>query len=226
MRKTAIIVAGGAGIRMGTATPKQFLPLMGRPVLFHTLQAFFLAYDDLDVVLVLPAEHLESGRSLVATWFPERPVRITTGGATRFHSVQNGLKLVTEDSILFVHDGVRCLVSPALIRRCYEQALHQGSAIPVVASRDSIRLLGPDGHASFDRDRVMLVQTPQTFQGRLLVPAYQVAYQEGFTDEATVAESFGHTVSLTEGEEENIKITRPADLLMAAQLLEQRAKHS
>ncbi len=222
MRKYAVIVAGGAGARMGAAVPKQFLLLRDKPVLWYTLEAFLGAYDDMLVVLVVPAEHMEAALAVVtATRAPER-VRLTEGGLTRFHSVQNGLKLIKEECVIFVHDGVRCLVSGDLIQRCYEQAVALGSAIPVVDSKDSVRLVTGEGNEAVDRNRVKLVQTPQTFLSTILLPAFNVEYREAFTDEATVAEAAGHKVQLVEGEINNIKITTPIDLVIAEKMLETR----
>jgi 2-C-methyl-D-erythritol 4-phosphate cytidylyltransferase len=129
------------------------------------------------------------------------------------------LKLAEGESIIFVHDGVRCLVSNELIRRCYAKAVKEGSAIPFIPSKDSVRLLTDSGSEVADRNNVMLVQTPQTFQSDILLPAFNVEYKEEFTDEATVVEAAGNKVSLVEGEENNIKITRPVDLIVAEQLL-------
>ncbi|HEV2481635.1 MAG TPA: 2-C-methyl-D-erythritol 4-phosphate cytidylyltransferase [Puia sp.] len=219
MKKYAVIVAGGAGTRMGTDTPKQFLELCGRPILWYTLNTFLSAYEDMPVVLVAPEHHQETTRALVATTaFPAR-IEIVAGGATRFESVRNGLATISEESVIFVHDGVRCLVSRELIHRCYAAALQYGSAIPVVDSKDSVRLLTPNGNEAIDRHRVKLVQTPQTFLSKLLIPAYRVAYREGFTDEASVVEAAGHPIHLVEGELDNIKITVPADLTVAERVL-------
>jgi 2-C-methyl-D-erythritol 4-phosphate cytidylyltransferase len=219
MKKYAVIVAGGSGSRMGSAVPKQFLLLGGRPVLWHTLEAFLGAYEDLKIVLVVPSEHMEMALGVVgATRGPER-VQLTAGGNTRFYSVRNGLEMIKEDSVIFVHDGVRCLVSGELIRRCYEQAVSLGSAIPVVDSKDSVRLVTEGGNEAVDRSRVKLVQTPQTFLSTILLPSFRVEYREEFTDEATVAEAAGYKVELVEGEINNIKITTPIDLLIAEGLI-------
>jgi 2-C-methyl-D-erythritol 4-phosphate cytidylyltransferase len=219
MKKYAVIVAGGSGSRMGSAVPKQFLLLRDKPVLWYTLEAFLGAYDDMKVVLVVPSEHMEAAIAVVdATRAPER-VQLTTGGSTRFHSVRNGLDMIKEDSAIFVHDGVRCLVSKELIHRCYEQAVLLGSAIPVVDSKDSVRLVTEIGNVVVDRSRVKLVQTPQTFLSTILLPSFRVEYREEFTDEATVAEAAGHKVQLVEGEINNIKITTPIDLLIAEGLM-------
>lgn len=224
MKKYAIIVAGGTGKRMGRAIPKQFLLLHDRPVLYYTIKAFLEAYEDLEIILVFPEEFTDMGKEIIDAYFDYSRIRVTFGGETRFHSVQNGLKLVEEESIVFVHDAVRCLVSTDLIHRCYQNALHMGSAVPVVVSKDSVRLLNEEENDNevLDRNKVVLVQTPQTFHSKILLPAFQIDYKERFTDEATVVESFGLKISLVEGEEDNIKITRPVDLLIAEALLEEQ----
>ena len=226
MKKYAIIVAGGSGIRMGNSVPKQFLLLKGKPVLYYTLKVFLEAYNDLQVVLVLPADYTDMGQEIIDAFFDKERIRITAGGDTRFQSVKNGLSLIDEESIIFVHDGVRCLITPALIRACYEQAKRQGSAIPAVSATDSIRIIdAQSGHSSIDRNRVKIIQTPQTFRGDLLIRAFELPYQEIFTDEATVVEYSGEKVYLIEGDYANLKITRPVDLLLAATILQNRSNH-
>ena len=224
MKKYAIIVAGGTGRRMGRAIPKQFLLLHDKPVLYYTLKAFLEAYEDLEIILVLPEEYSDMGKEIIDAYFDYSRVMVTFGGETRFHSVQNGLKLVQRESIIFVHDAVRCLVSTELIQLCYEHTLQMGSAVPVVRSRDSIRFLNEEENDNevLDRDKVVLVQTPQTFHSKILLPAFEIDYKERFTDEATVVEAFGLKISLIEGDENNIKITRPVDLLIAEALLEEK----
>ena len=220
MNKYAIIVAGGTGTRMGAALPKQFLLLKGRPVLYYTLKTFLESYDDLQIILVLPIEYTNMGQEIIDAYFDKSRIRIAAGGDTRFQSVKNGLTLIENESIIFVHDGVRCLLSTELIHRCYIQTVKTGTAIPVIVSKDSIRLLIDEGNESFDRSKVMLIQTPQTFHSKILLPAFQIDYKDKFTDEATVVEAYGMKVSLVEGEENNIKITRPLDLLIAEKILE------
>jgi 2-C-methyl-D-erythritol 4-phosphate cytidylyltransferase len=227
MKKWAIIVAGGSGQRMGQALPKQFLLLGERPVLSYTIEAFLQAYDDIQIVLVLPADFVSMGRQLVDTEFAGKNIQLTTGGVTRFDSVKNGLQLTDRESIVFVHDGVRCLVTPQLIRRCYEKAIVTGAAVPAVTAKDSIRLRSGLPHTDevttvLNRDQVLLVQTPQTFFGHWLHDAFSLSYQEHFTDEATVLEQSGHSICMVEGEETNIKITRPIDLLLAERYLQER----
>lgn len=220
MFKYAIIVAGGTGTRMGTPLPKQFLMLHGKPVLYYTLKTFLDSYPDLHIILVLPETYTDMGQEIIDAYFDKERIRITTGGDTRFQSVKNGLALVEKESIIFVHDGVRCLLTKDLIERCYRSALETGSGIPVLPSRDSVRLVRDNGSDALDRNRVVLVQTPQTFHSKIILPAFQIDYKDKFTDEATVVEAFGMQVTLVEGEEKNIKITRPQDLAVAASLLQ------
>jgi 2-C-methyl-D-erythritol 4-phosphate cytidylyltransferase len=220
MDKYAVIVAGGSGTRMGGNLPKQFILLKDKPVLYYTLKTFLDAYDDLQIILVLPVDYTDMGQEIIDAYFDKERIRITAGGDTRFQSVKNGLTLVEKESIVFVHDGVRCLLSTALIHRCYQGAVETGSAIPVITSKDSVRLLTEDGNDALDRNKVMLVQTPQTFHSKILLPAFQIDYKDKFTDEATVVEAYGLKVSLVEGEENNIKITRPVDLMIAESILE------
>ena len=219
MKKYAIIVAGGTGTRMGSNTPKQFLLLNDKPILYYSVNAFLEAYDDVQIILVLPEDYTDMGREIIDAWFDYSRIQVTAGGETRFHSVQNGLQLVEEDGIVFVHDGVRCLVTPDLIRRCYEKALENGSAIPVVPAKDSVRLLLDEDNEAIERSKIVLVQTPQTFHSKILSAAFEIDYKERFTDEATVVEAYGLKIQLVAGEETNIKITRPIDLLLAEQIL-------
>jgi 2-C-methyl-D-erythritol 4-phosphate cytidylyltransferase len=223
MTKTAVIVAGGSGQRMGSQTPKQFLLLQGRPLLWHTLQVFLDSFHDMQIILVLPPFFMEEGKRICADLPAGDRIRFAEGGATRFHSVQNGLGLITRSSVIFVHDAVRCLVTTSLIQRCYQQALEKGSAIPAVAATDSVRIINDHTHTVADRNRVRIIQTPQTFLSDILLPAFNQDWLEAFTDEATVVEASGKEVFLIEGEYENIKVTRPADLLVAETILKERA---
>ncbi|MFZ1857122.1 MAG: 2-C-methyl-D-erythritol 4-phosphate cytidylyltransferase [Chitinophagaceae bacterium] len=219
MNKYAIIVAGGTGTRMGRSLPKQFILLKDKPVLYYTLKTFLESYTDLQIILVLPVEFTDMGQEIIDAYFDKERIKITAGGDTRFQSVKNGLALVDDEAIIFVHDGVRCLLSKELIHRCYAQAVETGTAIPAIISKDSIRLVTEEGNEAYDRNNVMLIQTPQTFHSKILLPAFQIDYKDKFTDEATVVEAYGMKVSLVEGEENNIKITRPIDLLIAESII-------
>ncbi len=221
MKKHAIIVAGGKGTRMGTSIPKQFILIENKPVLYYTIKTFLEAYADLQVILVLPEDYISMGQEIIDAWFDKERIQITAGGETRFHSVKNGLALIEEECMIFVHDAVRCLVSTQLIHRCYDKAVETGSAIPVIPCKDSIRLVTEDGNEAIDRSSVVLVQTPQTFHSKILLPAFNIDYKDRFTDEATVVEAFGLKVSLVEGEEGNLKITGPGDLVVVGQLMQE-----
>lgn len=217
MKKYAVIVAAGSGQRMQSAVPKQFMLIKGKPVLWYTIHAFLYAFADLEIILVLPDEYQHKAFELLDIPFNTR-IHITNGGATRFHSVKNGLKLVKENAIVFIHDGVRCLVSSELIKRCYQQTLEKGSAIPAIPASDSIRLIEGTTIRAVDREHVRIVQTPQTFLSEIILPAFEQEYRSSFTDEASVVEASGKSVYLIEGEFSNIKITRPLDLLIVEKM--------
>lgn len=220
MEKWAVIVAGGAGLRMGNAIPKQFLVLYKKPVLWHTVQAFQQAFADVNIVLVVPQNHLQN--ETIQNLLSNKTIAVE-GGETRFQSVKNGLQKVPNNAVVFVHDGVRCLVSPELIHNCFEQTLAKGNAIPVVAATDSLRIENSGSHSVLEREKIKLVQTPQTFLSTELKKAFEQPYQTSFTDEATVMEAAGKEVFLIEGEYENIKITRPIDLIIAEEIIRQRS---
>lgn len=223
MKKYAVIVAGGSGLRMGTQVPKQFLELQNKPVLWYTLEAFLAAFADMEIILVLPHTHLQTGLHIVNSTSAPGRITITEGGATRFHSVKKGLDHIHQHSIVFVHDGVRCLLTTALIHRCYEQALEKGNAIPAIEAVDSIRMLTVNGSRLVDREKLRIIQTPQTFYSDIIKAAFEQDFEEAFTDEASVVERLGVRIHLTDGEVTNIKITRPIDILIAEKILEERS---
>ncbi|HNL82592.1 MAG TPA: 2-C-methyl-D-erythritol 4-phosphate cytidylyltransferase [Chitinophagaceae bacterium] len=221
MKKVAVIVAGGTGTRMGGFIPKQFLLLKGKPVLWFTINTFLNSYNDLEIILVLPEEFIERGREIIELFDEKSRITITKGGNTRFHSVQNGLQLIKEECIVFVHDGVRCLLSKNLIINCYQQALIKGNAVPAITATDSIRLVDENGNNSIaDRNKIKIIQTPQTFKSNIILDAFKQPYKESFTDEASVVEATGAAIFLIDGEYNNIKITHPSDLAVAEKILE------
>ncbi|HRN79863.1 MAG TPA: 2-C-methyl-D-erythritol 4-phosphate cytidylyltransferase [Ferruginibacter sp.] len=223
MKKYALIVAGGTGKRMNSTLPKQFHLLNDKPLLYFTLRSFLDAYDDMQIILVLPEEFVAVGQEIIDAYFDYSRIQIAIGGRQRFHSVQNGLALVEDESIVMVHDAVRCLVTPRLIQRCYEAVLEHGSAIPVIQCKDSIRIVNEEGNQALDRNALRLVQTPQAFYSKIILPAFKIDYKEWFTDEASVTEAFGLKLHLVEGEEENIKVTHPMDMLLAQAILNSRS---
>ncbi|MEJ7683507.1 MAG: 2-C-methyl-D-erythritol 4-phosphate cytidylyltransferase [Segetibacter sp.] len=221
MKKYAVIVAGGSGQRMGAGLPKQFLFLKGKPLLQYTIQSFLQAFDDMNIILVLPLAYINKRKEIIKEMKAEEKIDITAGGDTRFQSVKNGLGYITHPSVVFVHDGVRCMVSQKLIQNCYQQAMLKGSAIPAIAATDSIRIDEVTAHYTIDRNKVRIIQTPQTFRSEILAEAFKQEYKPAFTDEATVVEAAGKEVFLIEGEYNNFKVTRPIDLCIAEKLLEE-----
>lgn len=215
----AVIVAGGQGSRMGSALPKQFLDIKGKPVLYYCIRQFLDSVPGIHLVLVLPP-HQISLAQIVLQHFPERiDLTIVAGGETRFHSVRNGLSDIPEHAIVMVHDGVRPFISSTLIQNCIETARSKGSAIPAIQVQDSMRMVSETGSAPVDRNTLRIIQTPQTFQAAVLLPAFEQEYTAAFTDEATVVESYGQPVTLIAGEKNNLKITTPEDLVLAELLI-------
>jgi 2-C-methyl-D-erythritol 4-phosphate cytidylyltransferase len=216
-----IIVAGGKGLRMGSDIPKQFLPIGGKPVLMRTLERF-RAYDtDLKIILVLPEAQQDYWRQLCEQYHFDVKYELTNGGQTRFHSVQNGLALIPDDAegVVGVHDGVRPFPSIDVIRNCYTTARTAKAVIPVIPVVETVRQLENESSVTVPRDKYRLVQTPQTFDIQLLKAANRQPYNDGFTDDASVVESYGHDITLVEGNRENIKITTPYDMKIAEVLL-------
>ena len=219
-----IIVAGGKGLRMGSDIPKQFLPIGNKPVLMRTIERFREYSADLQIILVLPEAQQDYWQELCNRYDFQVAYQLANGGQTRFHSVQNGLALIPDDAegVVGVHDGVRPFPSIEVIRRCYETAHTAKAVIPVIPIVETVRQLC-SGQWTVDsgqcplsktvpRDEYRLVQTPQTFDIQLLKAANRQPYNDGFTDDASVVESYGHPITLVEGNRENIKITTPYDL--------------
>ena len=237
-----IIVAGGKGLRMGSDIPKQFLPIGGKPVLMRTLERFREYDADLQIILVLPEAQQDYWHQLCEEYHFDVAYTLANGGQTRFHSVQNGLAKVPNDAegVVGVHDGVRPFPSIEVIRNCYETARTAKAVIPVIPVVETVRQIFSNGQTRTDtdkkeslspegrcqkesrtvpRDEYRLVQTPQTFDIQLLKAANRQPYNDGFTDDASVVESYGHQITLVEGNRENIKITTPYDLKIAEVLI-------
>ena len=216
-----IIVAGGKGLRMGSDIPKQFLPIGGKPVLMRTLERFREYSEDLQIILVLPEAQQAYWKELCKEYDFKVEYLLTDGGETRFHSVQHGLALIPDDAegVVGVHDGVRPFPSIDVIRRCYETARQTGAAVPVIPVVETLRHTVDDTSVTVPRSEYCLVQTPQTFDIQLLQAANRQPYNDNFTDDASVVESYGHAITLVEGNRENIKITTPYDLKIAEILI-------
>ncbi len=221
----AVIVAGGSGTRMQSATPKQFLLLNGRPVILHTLDAFLQSAWQPQVLVVLPGAYHNYWKELCLAHRFTYPHLLISGGATRFHSVKNAIDAIQNgNALVAVHDAVRPLVTPQLIDACYRQAAAAGNAVAAVKSRDSVRRLVNKKSESLLREEIYLVQTPQTFNAELLKQAYNLPHNEAFTDDASVAEQAGYTINLVEGSYHNFKITYADDLAVAEMLLNQKSR--
>lgn len=220
MKRFALIVAGGKGLRMGGELAKQFLPLGdGMPVLMCTLKAFYSFDAQMEIILVLPGEQQAFWTNLCKEKHFAVPHRLADGGETRFHSVKNGLALIADDGLVGVHDGVRPFVSQEVIARCYDSAAIHKAAIPVIDIVETIRHRTPTGSETVNRNDYCLVQTPQVFDVAELKRAYSQTYTPDFTDDASVVEAIGIPVALVEGNRENIKITTPFDLKIASTLI-------
>lgn len=212
-----IIVAGGKGLRMGGDLPKQFLPIGGKPVLMRTIERFREYSDALKIILVLPREQQDYWRQLCAKHHFAVEHTVVDGGATRFHSSQNGVAAVPDnaDGVVGIHDGVRPFVSVETIARCFEAARQYGAALPVLPVTDTLRRVTDDGGYNVQRTNYRTVQTPQAFDAQLLKQAFRQTYSDAFTDDASVVEAMGHKVTMVDGNRENIKLTTPYDLRLA-----------
>ena len=225
-REYALIVAGGKGTRIKSKIPKQFLELSGKPVLLHTLEAFYRYSEKINVILVLPEDDFETWKSICKKYDFTKPIILQKGGESRFQSVKNGLaKIEGEGSLpdgqglVAIHDGVRPLVSEDIIGASFRLAAVHQTAVAAVRLKESIRMTDQDNTKAVDRSRFRLIQTPQTFHVQLIKKAYEIKEDPSLTDDASVAERAGHIISLFEGSYENIKITTSEDLIIAETLL-------
>lgn len=214
-----IIVAGGAGRRMGGVLPKQFMMLEQQPILARSINRIHEALPKAEIVVVLPAEHVELWRNMAARFDVARH-KIAIGGKERFHSVKSGLAALSEGvRTIAVHDAVRPLASKKLIIRLVLATEKHDAVIPVVAPTDSYRLVEGDDSKIIDRSTLRMVQTPQLFRAEALRKAYEQEFSESFTDDASVVEAAGYKVALEEGERENFKITTPLDITLARAII-------
>jgi 2-C-methyl-D-erythritol 4-phosphate cytidylyltransferase len=214
IKKYAIIVAGGSGSRMKSDIPKQFIEVGGLPILMHTLKRFKEADSEIEIILVLPESQFEYWEELCQK-YKTVPHQLVAGGKTRFQSGLNGLKVIDNEGLVAIHDGVRPFVSTEIINESFKVASEKGTAVVSVLSKDSVRVNGQ----AIDRSTVRLIQTPQTFQISLIKKAFETEELSTFTDDASVAEHAGFEINLIEGNYENIKITTPEDLLWAEVIL-------
>ena len=220
MNRYAVIVAGGSGSRMGSETPKQFLPIGNAPILMHTIKRFFTSNEQVNIVLVLPEEQMERWHQLCDKYSFSIPHLIVSGGKNRFQSVRNGLNSIgVNEGLVAIHDGVRPFISKRIIEETYRIAEEKGNAVASVELKDSIRLVDTKGNKAVNRHDYRIIQTPQTFKISLIRDAFHKAQNDRYTDDASVAEAAGYTIELIDGSYENIKITTPEDLAMAEVIL-------
>jgi len=215
----ALIVVGGSGKRMESDIPKQFLPLQGIPILMHTIALFHRLNPSPLLYLVLPQNEISTWAKLCMEHAFIIPHKLIAGGETRFHSVKNGLEAIEGDGLVAIHDGVRPLVNPSVIGECYSTAQEKGNAIPAVKPLETIRSGGVSASKLENREHLWLVQTPQVFDLKKIKQYYQKPFKAEYTDDASVAEDSGEKIQLVLGNRENIKITTPADLVIAEALL-------
>jgi len=217
-----IIVAGGTGTRMTSRVPKQFIELKGTPVLIHTMNRFYEYDPEIHIIIPIYKDYIKDWEKIVKKTKLDIPHQLIPGGETRFHSVYNGLREVTGESLIAVHDAVRPLVDIETITRCFDVAQKKGVAIPCLPVAESVRLIKGEISEAQDREDLRLIQTPQVFQSEILKKSYQQEYREEFTDDATVVERAGFQVYLVEGNRKNIKITTDEDLALAEFYLENK----
>lgn len=230
--KILIVMAAGSGSRMGSATPKQFLDLGGKPILRRTIESFISAEPDIRVITVLPKDHISFWKEYCLSADFNYPQLLVQGGFTRFHSVRNALERVPEGAVVAIHDGVRPLVSPGLIKEMFSlmSTRRCRALIPVLSSIDTLRILDrrvddsgietlTASEEELDRSRVYRVQTPQMFVSEDIKAAYSQAFDTSFTDDASVASKKGIPLSFCEGERYNFKLTSPEDLEMARMII-------
>ena len=223
MSYSVVIVAGGKGKRFGSSIPKQFLELNGKPILFYTIEKFAKAIKDIEIILVLPENQIDTWKKIIKEKNFYINHKIAIGGAERFHSVKNGLNLTT-GSFVAIHDGVRPFVSEVLIKKGFELVKKYKAVVPAIKPTSSVRIIENEKNYAFPRKKIRLIQTPQFFETQLIKKAIEQDYNENFTDDATVVENLGIPIYLFEGEINNIKITTPFDLEIAKILLDGTTK--
>lgn len=215
MNNSVIIVAGGSGKRMGSEIPKQFLLLQGKPILMHTISRFYNWNNDIEIIVVLPANQIQYWKDLCRQQEFLLQHKVVSGGDTRFESVQNGLNHMNKTGFVAIHDGVRPFVSNSTISNCFKIAKLKNNAIPVIPINESIREISNSKNKAVPRSSYRIVQTPQVFEKSLIIEAYQQDNNVNLTDDASVVEALNVKINLVVGNHENIKITNPIDLYFA-----------
>ena len=211
MKKTFIITAGGIGKRMGSDIPKQFITIVGKPILLHSMERFHSFDPTAQMIITLPADWHQFWKEILEDLNCTIQHELVEGGKERFHSIQQALTKC-EGELVFIHDGVRPLVSAETLQRCEEAVIKFGSAVPVLPLKESLRKIVADQSQAVRRDDYCAVQTPQCFRFEMLKSAYSKDYHDGITDDASLIEEAGFPIHLVQGNEENIKVTTGLDL--------------
>lgn len=215
---TFIITAGGIGKRMGGAIPKQFLLLNDKPILMHTIEHLHAFDPAAELIVTLPQDYLTDWDEMCLKYGFTIKHEVISGGEERFDSIKNALQKATGDWIA-VHDGVRPFVSKSVLNQLLLEVKSHRAVIPVIPVKETLRIADGETNATVQRDHYRVVQTPQVFEAKLIKKAYEQKYTTAFTDDASVVESVGARVHLIPGNDENIKITNPLDLSVAAIIL-------
>ncbi len=228
MRTAAIVPVAGRGQRFASDVPKQFLDLAGQPVIFRTVEQILKVPQINTGVVVTASEDIDKIYNILSDipGFKQR-FRVVAGGEQRQDSVYNGLQALVPDTILvLVHDGVRPLVTPEIIRHSIAVALREGGCVAAVPVKDTIKkALDNKIIETIPRENLWQIQTPQTFRYEVLMEAHLKAREADYygTDEASLVEWSGHPVAIVEGSYRNIKITNPEDLEIARALFEEQS---
>jgi 2-C-methyl-D-erythritol 4-phosphate cytidylyltransferase len=224
MKVSVILPAAGLGTRMGRekagTSRKQFMLLEGAPILIHTIRKFLRSPSVTEIVVALRAEDLDWARGLVHQEHPSRPVRLVEGGESRQQSVENALATLAADTdLVAVHDAVRPFVDSELVEKVIAEAARRGAAIVGIVPVDTVKRIQLNKiRATLPREHLVLAQTPQVFRFDLLKRAFEMARQDGFTgtDESSLVERLEQVeVSVVQGSDRNLKITRPTDMDLA-----------
>jgi len=219
----AIIAAGGRGRRVGNEIPKQFHQIDGRTILEYSTLPFLSLHYITGVVIVIPEDFLGFALEKFKVWSAKKGIKFITGGRERHLSVFNGLKAVpSKIKYVLIHDGVRPFITTDLINRVVEKMLLTGAAVPGILPKDTVKVINKRRvDETLGRNSLRLIQTPQGFRRDLIIRAYENALNNGMmgSDDAFFIETLGHRVFIVDGDETNIKITNPFDLMIAERLL-------
>ncbi|TSJ39941.1 2-C-methyl-D-erythritol 4-phosphate cytidylyltransferase [Fluviicola chungangensis] len=215
---TFIITAGGIGQRMGGSVPKQFLLLNGKPILMHTIEHIYAFDPSAELIVTLPEDYLSDWDEMCRKHNFTIKHEVVPGGRERFDSIKNALGKATGDWIA-IHDGVRPFVNQSVLNQLLAEVKSHRAVIPVIPVKETLRIADGETNATVPRDQYRIVQTPQVFEAKLIKKAYEQKYLTSFTDDASVVEAIGARIHLIPGNEENIKITNPFDLSLAALIL-------